>query len=244
MAAALRLEAGYWLSARWRVEGAMSYEDRDLVNPAFPPEGRGGERRHDEIIGPGDGRLLGRAVLSRTLGGRPFLTTLAAGTLLPTGKTRKDPLVGPTDATLQLGAGVFAPIAEATLLADLGRPQRRVWAEAAVTAPAYANQHEYRNGVSMSASAGYGHWLASDRVALRAGLYASVRSHDQRSSIDITNSGGRTAGALLRAAVTVSDGLHAGIEARVPIYRYVDGVQIVEAGGGAFTLTWQGEVGR
>ncbi len=236
---AFTFEARYWLSDRVGLQGTMSLEDRDLLNATFPPEGRGGERRHDNLRGLGDVRLLARAVITRQVGGRSLLSAVALGTTVPTGVVRPDPLVGPTDATLQLGSGVFAPLAAADLLADLDRPSRHIFAALSAQIPVYANRHGYRIGPAAFGSVGVGQLLLSDRLAMRAGAWASARGHDHRGPFEITNTGGRMIGALLRVAFAFNEDLSAGLEWRQPLYRFVNGVQVIEQLAAAVSVTYR-----
>ncbi len=222
----VRLVLWYGVTERLSVGIVAPYENREMLNRRFPPEGHAGVRRHLNLRGPGDAELTARLALGR--GGSRWGLGVLTGTVIPIGETHAATTRSEFETVLQIGAGTFIPILGGDARVELG-PRGFAGGRVQVRPSLYANGDGFRRGSAALAAASAGFRVGDGAVTAAAGMELGVRAADQRGGIDVRNTGGRTLYSTATLALAATSNVTASLTLRIPVHQNVNGLQLRES---------------
>ena len=151
---------------------------------------------------------------------------LIGGLKLPTGKTDVKNADGETaERSLQPGTGTTDLIVGAYFRQALGMLDSSWFAQVAAQFPLNSSQG-YKPGQQVLVDVG-GRWEATDRLGLMLQLNAIWKARDSGAEAEPEDSGGRWAFVSPGIAFAITKGVSVYAFVQLPIYQYVNGVQLV-----------------
>jgi hypothetical protein len=178
----------------------------------------------------GDARILARRRLATFEDSAPSIGTLGAnlGLKLPTGRTTvRNPGGELAERTLQPGSGTTDLIAGLYYAKSLPMKDVSWFAQGMLQQPLNYYQ-EYRPGRRFTLDTGV-RYQAAEKVSLMVQLNALLRARDSGAQAEPDDSGGRSLFLSPGASYAISPSTQVYAFVQLPLYQYVNGVQLTAA---------------
>jgi hypothetical protein len=215
----------YTINADWAVNASVPVVHREHLHI----HNHGGAQLPESwnFTQPGDARIMARRRLASFEDGAPSVGTLGAnfGLKLPTGRTNVRNGDGElAERTLQPGTGTTDLIAGLYYAKSLPMGNLSWFAQGLLQQPLGYYQ-EYRPGRRLTVDAGV-RYQAAEKVSLMVQLNALVRARDAGAQAEPVDTGGRSLFVSPGASYALSPDLQVYGFVQLPLYQYVNGVQL------------------
>jgi hypothetical protein len=215
----------YTINADWAVNASLPLVQREHLH--IHNHGGGQLPERWDFTQLGDARIMARRRLASFEDGAPSIGTLGAnfGLKLPTGRTGVRNGEGElAERTLQPGTGTTDLIAGLYYAKSLPMRDLSWFAQGMLQQPLGYYQ-EYRPGRRVTVDAGL-RYQAAEKLSLLVQLNALARARDSGAQAEPEDTGGRSLFLSPGASFAVSPDVQVYAFVQLPLYQYVNGVQL------------------